>query len=256
MHRPSPGCCLPNDVKITPMSPNHSAATNSRVNGVHHLAVNTADIKTQIEFFTDVLGAELVGLFWMHGVEGAWHAFCRLNDTCSMSFVELPANHEIEATLGVTHAGTGAGPSAPGTMQHLAFNVDSLDDLRAMRDRIRSKGVNVMGEIDHGMCQSIYFAGPEGLTLEVATSSEAIDGRAWIDPDVVERAGISPEELERYRNPEPFVGQGGTVPQPPIDPAKPHMAYPPEHYEQLMSVPDDVLTASASYSTPPVEVTA
>ncbi|MEZ5228995.1 MAG: VOC family protein [Acidimicrobiales bacterium] len=44
--------------------------TNSRINGVHHLAVNTANIKEQIEFFTDVLGAELVGLFWMHGVEG------------------------------------------------------------------------------------------------------------------------------------------------------------------------------------------
>ncbi len=227
---------------------------NARINGVHHLAVNTANIKEQIEFFTDVLGAELVGLFWMHGVEGAWHAFCRLNDHCSMSFVELPANHDIEPQLGVTHAGTGAGASAPGTMQHLAFNVDSLDELRAMRDRIRSKGVNVMGEIDHGLCQSIYFAGPEGLTLEVATSAEAIDARAWIDPEVVAKAGISEDELARYRHPEPFESAGGTVPQPPIDPAKPHMAYPPDRYAQLMSVPDEVLTASASYAEPPVKV--
>jgi catechol 2,3-dioxygenase-like lactoylglutathione lyase family enzyme len=34
----------------------------TRPNGVHHLAVSTADIKPQIEFFTDVLGCELVAL--------------------------------------------------------------------------------------------------------------------------------------------------------------------------------------------------
>ncbi len=229
---------------------------NVRINGVHHLAINTADIKSQIEFFSDVLGAELVGLFWMHGVEGAWHAFCRLNDRCSISFVEIPANHDVESQLGVTHAGTGAGASAPGTMQHLAFDVDTVEDLVGMRDRIRSKGINVMGQIDHGLCQSIYFAGPEGLTLEVATSSEPIDGRVWIDPDVVARAGISPEELERYTRPASFASAGGTVAQPPIDPTKPHMAYPPDAYRKLMSIPDEVLTASASFATPPVSADA
>ena len=42
-------------------------------NGIHHLAIATKDIKKQIEFFNDVLGCELVALYWMHGVEGAWH---------------------------------------------------------------------------------------------------------------------------------------------------------------------------------------
>lgn len=224
----------------------------TRVNGIHHLAINTADIKAQIEFFTDVLGAELVGLFWMHGVEGAWHGFCRLDDHCSISFVELPANHDIAPTIGVTHAGNGAGPSAPGTTQHLAFNVDNLDDLLAMRDRIRSKGVNVMGHIEHGMCQSIYFAGPEGLTLEVATSAAAIDAEMWIDPEVVARAGIDADELHRFKHPEPFTPGDTPVPQPPIDPKKPHMHYPTETYERLMGTPDDVFTASSSFAEPPV----
>jgi catechol 2,3-dioxygenase-like lactoylglutathione lyase family enzyme len=228
----------------------------TRVNGIHHLAINTADIKAQIEFFTDVLGAELVGLFWMHGVEGAWHGFCRLDDHCSISFVELPANHGIEATIGVTHAGNGAGPSAPGTTQHLAFNVDTLDELLAMRDRIRSKGLNVLGHIDHGMCQSIYFAGPEGLTLEVATSEVAIDAEMWIDPDVVARAGITADELHRFKNPEPFAPGDTAVPQPPIDRAKPHMHYPAEDYEKMMALPDHVITSSASWSDPPVPTVA
>jgi len=225
-----------------------------RINGVHHLAFSTADMKGQIEFFTDVLGAELVGLFWMHGVPGGKHAFLRLHDRSSLSFVELPENHRIETELGVTHAGSGRGPSAPGTLQHLAFNVDTLDELLAIRDRIRSRGVNVIGCIDHGLCQSIYFAGPEGITLEVATSQDPIDARAWIDPEVVELAGISADELERYRAPATYEGEGGAVPQPPIDPAKPHLAYPPAEYEQMIAVPDDVITASASYPDPPVDI--
>lgn len=226
----------------------------SRINGVHHLAVSTNDIKSQIEFFSDVLGAELVALFWMHGVPGGWHGFCRLNDHCSVAFVQLPANADAPSTVGVTHAGTGAGASAPGTMQHVAFNVDSVEELLAMRDRIRSRGINVLGRIDHGLCESIYFAGPEGLTLEVATSSAAIDHRAWIDPDVVALAGITPDELARYVSPASFEGAGGSVAQPPVDLDKPQLAYPPELLHQIYAVPDDELTASRSYAEPPVKI--
>ncbi len=230
------------------------AGTNVRINGVHHLAISTADIKGQIEFFSDVLGAELVALFWMHGVPGGWHGFCRLNDFCSVAFVQLQGNADVDAEIGVTHAGSGAGTSAPGTMQHVAFNVDTHDELLAIRDRIRSRGVNVIGEIDHGMCRSIYFAGPEGLTLEVATSEAALNPEAWIDPEVVELAGISPAELDRFKNPAAYSGEGGTVSQPPMDPAKPHLNYPPDRYQQVLALSDAEITAMSSYAEPPVRV--
>lgn len=227
---------------------------NARINAVHHLAISTADMKGQIEFFSEVLGAELVALFWMHGVPGAWHGFCRLNDHCSVAFTQVPGNEAAEPNPGVTHAGTAAGTSAPGTTQHIAFNVDSHDELLAMRDRIRSKGVNVIGHIEHGICTSIYFAGPEGLTLEVATSEDAIDPQAWIDPEVVELAGITPDDLARYTAPEPYAGRGGTVAQPPIDAAKPQLAYPPDVLERIVATPDERITSGASYAEPPVEV--
>jgi hypothetical protein len=178
----------------------------TRPNGVHHLAISTADIKTQIEFFSEVLGCELVALYWMHA----------------------------------------------GTMQHVAFNVDSYDELIATRDRIRSHGINVMGPIHHGMCDSIYFGGPEGLTLEVATSLEAIDGDHWIDPDVATLAGISPQELQRYRGPAQFRRPATPLPNPPIDWSKPHMTYPKAVYEQLMAMPDADVAARFSEPNPPV----
>ena len=224
-------------------------------NGIHHLAVCTQDIKAQIAFFTDVLGMELVALYWMHGVQGAWHGFLKLNDASYLAFVQTPDVEKIERTLGVTHAGNAGLPVAGGVMQHVAFNVDTLDDLLALRDRIRSRGVNVFGPLDHGMCHSIYFAGPEDLSLEIATSEQGIDARAWIDPEVVALAGISEAELEGFRSPEPFASQGGAVPQPPIDPEKPHMrGYPPAAYEKLMSTPDAEMTERFSESTPPVAV--
>ena len=40
----------------------------NKISGLHHLAIATGDIKTQIAFFTDKLGMELVALYWMHGV--------------------------------------------------------------------------------------------------------------------------------------------------------------------------------------------
>ena len=164
--------------------------------GVHHLAISTADLKGQLEFFTDVLGAELKALYWLHGVPGAKHAFVRLNDSSYVAFVHMPAIEEIPTELGVTHSGNPAAVCAPGTMQHVAFNVETLDDLLALRDRIRSRGINVFGPLNHGMCQSIYFAGPEHLSLEIATSAAPIDDRAWIDPEVVALCGIDEDELQ------------------------------------------------------------
>jgi hypothetical protein len=109
-----------------------------------------------------------------------------------------------------------------------------------------------MGPLHHGMCDSIYFGGPEGLTLEVATSAIAIDGNHWIDPEVVALAGISTEELATYRQPAAFERPANALPNPPIDWSKPHMVYPKPVYEALMSMPDDDVADRFSVTEPPV----
>ncbi len=223
-------------------------------NGVHHLAFCTKDMKGQLQFFNEMLGLELTGLFWMHGVEGAWHAFMTLDHSCYLSFVQMPQIVELEPQLGLTHSGNGANPSAPGTLQHLAFNVDTEQDLLNLRDRLRSKGLHVFGPIDHGMCKSIYFAGLEDLTLEIATSEEALDGRAWVDPEVAALMGLDDEELGRLRKPEPFAGQGGAVPQPPLESGQPRMrGYPERLYAAMVGMSDEQISAS-SYTDPPVRI--
>lgn len=219
--------------------------------GIHHLAFMAGDIKKHIAFFSEVMGCPLVALFDMHGVPGGLHAFLRMNDHGYFSIVQLPKVDDIPIELGKTHAGTGAGPSAPGTLQHLAFRADSDEELLAMRDRIRSHGINVVGPIDHGMCRSIYFAGPDQMTLEVATSHEPIDPARWIDPAVLAKAGIGPEEAARFKAPAPYAGPS-PVPQPAYDPAKPHQAYPDKLYQAMIAAPDEVIWKNASYAEPPV----
>jgi catechol 2,3-dioxygenase-like lactoylglutathione lyase family enzyme len=220
-------------------------------NGINHLAIATRDIKGQIEFFTDVLGGELKALYWMHGVDNTFHGFVELSPTCYIAFQQHPDN-PADAQIGVTHAGNSGGQVTAGTMQHLAFNVDSLADLYALRDRIRSRGIPVLGPMNHGMCQSMYFAGPEGLALEIACGRD-IDARAWIDPEVQALAGISDDELARYVEPAVHVRSGGPTPQPAFDPTKPHLVYPKPVYEYLLAMPDGDMW-NAVTSEPPVKV--
>ncbi len=234
-----------------------TATGNNRVEGLHHLAICTANMKEQIEFFTDKLGMELQALYWMHGVENTWHGFLRLNDESSIAFVCNPDIADIPRVLGESHAGNPGANCAGGAMQHLAFKVANHEELMNMRDRLRSKGVPVMGPIEHGLCCSIYFAGPENLSLEFSYSNEPINNEVWIDPEVVELAGISNEDLERYKNPASYDGQDGSVPQPDVRTAAgPHMTnYPEGAYELIMSRSDEEVLNSVP-SEPPVKLSA
>lgn len=221
--------------------------------GVNHLALSTCNMKLQLEFWCGVLGCPLKALYWMHGVKNTYHGFVELAPDAYVAFVEHPKNAS-EVVLGITHAGNPAGPVTAGTLQHVSFNVDSIDDVYAMRDRIRSHGIEVLGPIDHGMTQSMYFAGPEGLTLEICTGIP-IDERAWIDPEVAELCGISDEELQSLKQPAPYEQPSEPVAQPRPDPDLPRLRYPkPGTVDSIMAISDQDMWDNASETTPPVTV--
>ena len=220
-------------------------------NGIHHIAIMSADMKAQLTFFTQVLGFPLVGLFDMHGVPGAKHAFLKMGEASYFSVVEMDGIADIPATIGITHAGTGAGKCAAGTMQHIAFRAPDEAGLLAMRNRIRSHGVAAIGPIGHGFCQSIYFAGPDGLTLEVSCAVSAVDPARWVDPAVLAKCGISGAEAQAMLNPARCVADEA-VAQPEYDMAQPQMAYPAEMLKMILATPDAAITAQGSYNEPPV----
>ncbi len=221
--------------------------------GVNHLALSTTDMKRQLTFWCDVLGVPLKALYWMHGVEGAYHGFVELAPDSYVAFVQHPDNAK-EIEFGVSHADGAGGDVRGGTMQHVAFHVDTFDELLAMRDRIRSKGVQVLGPMDHGFVQSIYFEGPEGLNLEISCGAD-IDERAWIDPEVTGLCGITDQELEALKNPAAHESAGGTVAQP----TEPHpenvrAQRNPELYARIAGLPDEFVWEKLSETEPPVHV--
>ena len=192
----------------------------------------------------------------MHGVKNTCHGFVKMNDSSSIAFVQGPESGEIQPQAGVSHPSWTAGLVAPGVMQHLALNVDTEEELLAMRDRLRTHACWVMGPLNHGFCMSIYFAGPEGLMLEVSTSEgQAIDQEAWIDPEVVRLNDISTQELERYKHPPAFESRRGTVQNPAVDPDNPPMRFPPGQ-EVIYRMSDEDVIAKLSETTPPVQPTA
>ncbi len=215
-------------------------------NGLNHLAINTKDIKAQIKFFTEVVGAELCALYWMHGANKTFHGFLRFSDTCSFAFVQSPQTVNSSAQPGE------AAVDEPGAMQHVALNVDTEADLLAIRDRVRFTGHCIVGPIDHGFCKSIYMAAPEGILLEFCTSDgRRIDEEAWIDPEVMRLAGITREELEAFKHPASFASQGGKVARPPIDPSKPILKVP--IFKAALTMSDQEVLEKLSETTPPVE---
>lgn len=66
----------------------------------------------------------------------------------------------------------GAGDAAMNErrLDHLAFEVATLADLRAVRDRASAAGAEIRAS-DHGNAWSIYFADPEGNRVEVLAVS-------------------------------------------------------------------------------------
>jgi catechol 2,3-dioxygenase len=61
----------------------------------------------------------------------------------------------------------------PGVMfaDHLAFHVDSLDELREVADRLVAAGNTTGVPVSHGNAWSVYFTDPEGNGLECFVDS-------------------------------------------------------------------------------------
>src|SRR3546814_14578625 len=78
-------------------------------------------------------------------------------------------------------------------MQHLAMKVGPEEELLALRDRLRTNGVVVMGPIAHGMCRSLYSARPEGLTLHAAWSGPPLHPYRRIPHPACAAADLRPE---------------------------------------------------------------
>jgi catechol 2,3-dioxygenase-like lactoylglutathione lyase family enzyme len=86
------------------------------------------------------------------------------------AFLQAPAStndHDLGVfEVGATAAASPAGRGAVG-MYHLAWEVDTLDELAALATRLEARGA-LAGMSDHGTTKSLYAHDPDGLEFEVA----------------------------------------------------------------------------------------
>jgi catechol-2,3-dioxygenase len=78
------------------------------------------------------------------------------------------AGTENHHDLGLFSLGADAPLPEPGRvgLYHLAWQVDSIQDLAAMRDRLLRLG-SLVGASDHGVSKSLYAKDPDGNEFEV-----------------------------------------------------------------------------------------
>jgi catechol-2,3-dioxygenase len=58
-------------------------------------------------------------------------------------------------------------PNTPEWVQHLALQVESMEELLERKQILEDTGVEVIGPTNHGFCESIYFFDPNGHRLEL-----------------------------------------------------------------------------------------
>ena len=141
---------------------------------LNHAVLYVADVERSVAFYVDALGFRRLPM--AEGMRGA-------------AFLQAPGSTN-DHDLGLFQMGAGAGPSAAGSatvgLYHLAWEVDTLDELERLAEVLAARGA-LVGASDHGTTKSVYARDPDGLELEVAwiipahlLDEAAVQGRSRI----------------------------------------------------------------------------
>ncbi len=139
------------------------------VRSLDHVGVIVDDLDAAIEFFLD-LGLEREGAMSMQG-ELVDNVTGFKGVHTDVAFVRTPdGSGKLELIKFHTPADTQSPEAAPVNrlgIRHIAFVVDDVD---AMVEKLRSKGMNTIGKVQdyEDIYRLCYVRGPEGIVVELA----------------------------------------------------------------------------------------
>ncbi|MFD6451850.1 VOC family protein [Nocardia sp. NPDC060220] len=132
--------------------------------GINHIVLFVADLPRSIAFYEDVLGFERLA----EGFPGG-------------AFLRHPGSAN-DHDLGLFQARTPtAGPAGSVGLYHVAWEVDTLSELVAVRDRLTAARA-LTGAGDHGSTKALYARDPDGIEFEVC----------WLVPDEQVEDALAP----------------------------------------------------------------
>jgi catechol-2,3-dioxygenase len=151
--------------------------TMSGIRRLNHAVLFVSDIERAVDFYVGVLGFRVVSR-----VPAMHAAFLRAPDS---------ENHHDLGLFGLGPAAA-ARPARSVGLYHLAWQVDTIDQLAALRIALIESG-RYTGESSHGATKSIYGADPDGNELELMWM---VPRRAWgryADEAVIEPLDLAAE---------------------------------------------------------------
>ena len=153
---------------------------------IHHVAYRCRDAKETVEFYQNLLGMEFTLAIAEDRVPSTgepdpyMHVFLDAGMGNVLAFFELPNSPAM-----------GRDGNTPEWVQHIAFEVDSLETLMAMKQRVEATGLDVVGPVNHGVFESIYFFDPNGHRLELAANTGS-------EEDLRRLKDVAPAMLEEW----------------------------------------------------------
>jgi glyoxylase I family protein len=130
---------------------------------IHHVAYRCHDAKETVEFYQRTLNMDFQLAIAENEVPSTkapdpyMHVFLDAGMGNVLAFFELP-NSPI----------MGRDEQTPLWVQHIAFEVEDLEALEKSKEHILAQGLEVLGPVNHGIFQSIYFFDPNGHRIELA----------------------------------------------------------------------------------------
>jgi catechol 2,3-dioxygenase-like lactoylglutathione lyase family enzyme len=116
---------------------------------ISHIVIFCYDFRKMLAFYTGVLGFHLSDIGKARG-----------NDICFLTLDPGADHHQLALASGRS------GPQEGGALNHVAFRVDSLAELRRRHKSLQEAGVAAIDPVTHGSWLSVYYRDPEGNRLE------------------------------------------------------------------------------------------
>ena len=169
-------------------SPEMQALKNKRtpsdlpfnITKIGHVVLRCQDIEKSVAFYTDILGFRVSDVYPDSMIHG------------KMVFMRCNNDHHGVALVGGVNQ-----PSKNIEMHHMAFEVDTLDEVLRAREHLRKNNINIQfeGRRRAGVQIAVEFLDPDGHWLEifwgldqVSPNSEARPPEEWAEEFSLEKA--------------------------------------------------------------------
>ncbi len=161
------------------------------IRGINHLALVCKDMARTVDFYSNVLGMPLIKTIDLpHGI--GQHFFFDIGNGDALAFFWFKDAPGAQPGIAAAANLPGGGPitSAHGSMNHVAFNI-APEKMEEYYDKLVAKGIKATRIINHDdserqasleltpttFVRSIYFFDPDGICLEFAAWTRALDPR-------------------------------------------------------------------------------